>query len=171
VRASDFSSWFDWASRIWSFGPSVSWNLFSMGRTRSTIEQQRALQDQSLITYQQTVLSALQEVENALIASAKEEEHYRALREAVGANRKAVELATALYSQGSTDFLNVLDAQRSLYASENALIQSTGSLSTDLVALFKALGGGWSEEQEQKPAVRPDSKNLPDQAIDHGNDS
>jgi len=171
VRASDFSSWFDWASRIWSFGPSVSWNLFSMGRTRSTIEQQRALQDQSLITYQQTVLAALQEVENALIASAKEEEHYRALREAVGANRKAVELATTLYTQGNTDFLNVLDAQRSFYASEDALIQSTGSVSTNLVALFKSLGGGWSEEQEQKPAVRPDSKNLPDQAVDRGNDS
>jgi len=171
VRASDFSSWFDWASRIWSFGPSVSWNLFSMGRTRSTIEQQRALQDQSLITYQQTVLAALQEVENALIASAKEAEHYRALREAVGANRKAVELATTLYTQGNTDFLNVLDAQRSLYASEDALIQSTGSVSTNLVALFKSLGGGWSEEQEQKPAVRPDSKNLPDQAVDRGNDS
>ena len=171
VRASDFSSWFDWASRIWSFGPSVSWNLFSMGRTRSTIEQQRALQDQSLITYQQTVLAALQEVENALIASAKEAEHYQALREAVGANRKAVELATTLYTQGNTDFLNVLDAQRSLYASEDALIQSTGSVSTNLVALFKSLGGGWSEEQEQKPAVRPDSKNLPDQAVDRGNDS
>jgi multidrug efflux system outer membrane protein len=146
VRASDFSSWFDWASRIWSFGPSASWNLFEMGRTRSNIEQQRALQDQSLITYQQTVLTALQEVENSLIASAKEDEHCRALREAVAANRKAVELATTLYTQGQTDFLNVLNAQRSLYASEDALIQSTGNVSTDLVAIFKALGGGWSQE-------------------------
>ena len=146
VSASDFSSWFDWASRIWSFGPSLNWNLFDMGRTRSNIEQQRALQDQSLITYQQTVLAALQEVENALIASTKEEEHRRALREAVAANRKAVGLATTLYTQGNTDFLNVLDAQRSLFASEDALIQSTGNVSTDLVAIFKALGGGWSQE-------------------------
>jgi outer membrane protein TolC len=119
-----------------------------MGRTRSNIEQQQALQDQSLITYQQTVLTALQEVENALIASAKEEEHRRALSEAVSANRKAVDLATTLYTQGHTDFLNVLDAQRSLYASEDALIQSTGSVSANLVALFKALGGGWIEGQE-----------------------
>jgi multidrug efflux system outer membrane protein len=147
VRASDFGSWFDWASRIWSIGPSVSWNLFDMGRTRSNIEQQRALQDQSLITYQQTVLTALQEVENALIASEKEEEHRRALQEAVSANRKAVELATTLYTQGNTDFLNVLDAQRSLFATEDSLIQSTGNVSTDLVAIFKALGGGWSNEQ------------------------
>jgi len=148
LRAGDFSSWFDWASRIWSFGPSASWNLFEMGRTRSNIEQQQALQDQSLITYQQTVLTALQEVENALIASAKEEEHRRALREAVSANRKAVDLAKTLYTQGHTDFLNVLNAQRSLYASEDALIRSTSSVSTNLVALFKALGGGWIEGQE-----------------------
>jgi len=150
LRASDFSSWFDWASRIWSFGPAVSWNLFAMGRTRANIEQQRALQDQSLITYQQTILTALQEVENALIASAKEEEHRWALVEAVGANRKAVDLATTLYTQGHTDFLNVLNAQRSLYVSEDALVQSTGSVSTNLVALFKALGGGWSAGQAQK---------------------
>jgi multidrug efflux system outer membrane protein len=144
LRAGDFSSWFDWASRIWSFGPSARWNLFAMGRTRANIEQQHALQDQSLITYQQTILTALQEVENALIASAKEAEHRQALVEAASANRKAVGLATTLYTQGHTDFLNVLDAQRSLYASEDALVQSTGSVSTYLVALFKALGGGWS---------------------------
>lgn len=153
LRASDFGSWFDWTNRIWSFGPSASWNLFEMGRTRSNIEQQHALQDQSLITYQQTVLTALQEVENALIASAKEAEHRRALVEAVIANRKAVDLATTLYTLGYTDFLNVLNAQRSLFASEDALVQSTGSMSTNLVALFKALGGGWSEDQEQKAAA------------------
>ena len=156
LRAGDFGSWFDWASRFWSFGPSASWNLFEMGRTRAAIEQQQALQDQSLISYQQTVLTALQEVENALIASAKEAEHRRALVEAVSANRKAVDLATTLYTQGYTDFLNVLNAQRSLYASQDALVQSTGSVSTNLVALFKALGGGWSEGQEQKTASQPE---------------
>jgi multidrug efflux system outer membrane protein len=171
LRAGDFSSWFDWASRIWSLGPSASWNLFATGRTRSNIAQQHALQDQSLITYRQTILTALQEVENALIASSKEAEHHRALVEAVGASRKAVGLATTLYTQGHTDFLNVLDAQRSLYASEDSLVQSTASVSTNLVALFKTLGGGWSERQGQNADVRPDSKNLPDQAADHGNDS
>jgi multidrug efflux system outer membrane protein len=156
LRASDFSSWFDWAGRVWSFGPAASWNLFDTGRTRSNIEQQRALQDQSLITYQQTVLTALQEVENALIASAKEEEHRLAVVEAVRANRKAVGLATTLYTQGNTDFLNVLNAQRSLFASEEALVQSTGNMSTNLVALFKALGGGWGDGLEQKTAARLD---------------
>jgi outer membrane protein TolC len=78
--------------------------------------------------------------------------------EAVTANRKAVELATQLYTLGQTDFLNVLDAQRSLFASEDALVQSTRNLSTNLVALYKALGGGWESESfdvdKQKDSVR-----------------
>jgi NodT family efflux transporter outer membrane factor (OMF) lipoprotein len=164
LRSTDFSSWFNWTSRIWSLGPSASWNVFDMDRTRSNIELQKALADQSFIAYRQTVLNALQEVETALIASAKEAEHRRSLIEAVSANRKAVDLATTLYGQGYTDFLNVLDAQRSLYASEDALVQSTGRVSTNLVALFKALGGGWRETQDAKAAVQPNPKDLPDQA-------
>jgi NodT family efflux transporter outer membrane factor (OMF) lipoprotein len=109
-----FSSWLTWSNRFWSFGPSASWNLFSSGRTLANIEQQRAVEEQTLIAYQQTVLTALQEVENALIASTKEEEHRVELSRAVTYNLKAVDLATRLYTQGQTDFLNVLDAQRSL---------------------------------------------------------
>ena len=165
LRSSDFNSWFDWAARVWAFGPSVSWNVFDMQRTRSDIELQKALQDQALIAYRQTVLSALQDVENALIASTKEEEHRRSLVQAVEANRKAVDLATMLYTQGQTDFLNVLNAQRSLLVSEDALVQSTGTVSTNLVSLFKALGGGWDENPEQKASARQDSKDLSGEAI------
>jgi multidrug efflux system outer membrane protein len=141
----DVSSWFNWTSRFWSLGSLVGWRVFDTGRTRANIEVQKALEEQSMITYQQTVLAALQEVENALIASAKEQEHRRALVDAVAANRKAVELSTKLYVEGQTDFLNVLDAQRSLYATEDSLVQSTGTVSTNLVSLYKALGGGWEE--------------------------
>jgi NodT family efflux transporter outer membrane factor (OMF) lipoprotein len=142
LQASDPSSWF----RFWALGPSVTWRVFDSGRIRSNIEQQEALQEQSLLTYQQTVLSALQEVENVLIASAKEEERRNALVQAVASNRKAVQLATQLYIEGLTDFLNVLQAQRALYASEDALVQSNRTLSTNLIALYKALGGGWEED-------------------------
>lgn len=145
LLASGFGSWFDASSGFWSFGPLGTWPVFTSGRIRSNIELQKAFQEQDMIAYRQTVLAALQEVENVLIASAKEQEHRDALVEAVTANRKAVDLATQLYTMGQTDFLNVLDAQRSLYASEDALVQSTGIVSTNLVALFKALGGGWSE--------------------------
>ena len=142
-QGGQFDSWLDWTNRFLSVGPSVDWQVFNAGRVRYNIELQRALEEQSLLTYRQTVLTALQDVENALIASTKEQEHRKALLDAVTANRKAVDLATQLYVQGLTDFLNVLNAQRSLYASEDALVQSTQTVSTDLVALYKALGGGW----------------------------
>jgi NodT family efflux transporter outer membrane factor (OMF) lipoprotein len=137
---------FDGASRAWSFGPAVSWPIFQGGSIQSNIRVQEALRDQALITYQKTVLTALQDVENALIAFDKEWEHSKALNDAAVANRKAVDLSMQLYTQGQTDFLSVLDAQRSLYASEDALVQSTRNTATDLIALYKALGGGWENE-------------------------
>ena len=136
---------FNWNRRIWSIGPSASWNIFDAGRVRSNIETQKALQEQSLLTYQQTVLTALQEAEDALIALTKEQEHRDALQKVVESNRKAVSLATQLYTEGQTDFLNVLTAQRALYASEDALVSSNRTISTNLVALYKALGGGWED--------------------------
>jgi outer membrane protein TolC len=143
-----FGGWFDWISRFWAIGPSASWSIFDSGRIQSNIELQRALEEQSLITYRQTVLTALQEVEKALIASQKEEEHRQALVTAVAANRRAVALSRQLYAQGQTDFLNVLQAQRSLYTSEDALTTSTGTMSTNLIALYKSLGGGWQVAAE-----------------------
>lgn len=142
---------FNWSNRYWSVGPSVSWPLFDAGRIRSNIEVQNALQEQALLAYRATILSAWQDVENALIAYAKEQEHRDALAQAVAANRQAVDLATQLYRQGQTDFLNVLSAQRSLYSSEDALVQSDRTVATNLIALYKALGGGW-EEEAQSPA-------------------
>jgi multidrug efflux system outer membrane protein len=147
-QAAKASSWFEPAGLFWSFGPSVSWPVFDMGRIRSNIEVQKALTEQSVIVYKQTVLTALQETENALIASAKEQEHRKALVDAVVANRKAVDLSLKLYTEGLTDFLNVLQAQRALYVTEDALVQSNGTVSTNLVALYKALGGGWDASQD-----------------------
>jgi NodT family efflux transporter outer membrane factor (OMF) lipoprotein len=142
------SNWIKRSNRVWSVSPSVSWNVFDAGRIRSNIELQKAIQQETLLAYQKTVLTAFQDVENALIAYDREQVRRRALVDAVTANRKAVDLSGKLYIEGQTDFLNVLDAQRSLYRSEEALVQSTRSLSTDLVALYKALGGGW-EAYEQ----------------------
>jgi multidrug efflux system outer membrane protein len=137
------SSWWTPAGRSLGVGPSLSWALFQGGAIRSNIHLQEALRDESFLDYQKTVLGALQEVEDALIALAKEREHRTSLAGAVAANRKAVDLAMQLYTQGESDFLNVLVAQRSLYASEDALILSDRSACQDLVALYKALGGGW----------------------------
>ena len=147
LQNSTLSSTLNRASTAWSIGPALNWPLFDMGRTRANLELKKAVQEEELLTYQQTVLTALREVENALIASTKEEEHRQAIAQAVAANRSAVTLAAALYSAGQNDFLAVLDAQRSLYAAEDTLAQSSRTVSTNLVALFKALGGGWQTEK------------------------
>jgi multidrug efflux system outer membrane protein len=134
------------SSKFWSFGPSVTWPIFAGGRIYWNIKVQDALAEQSLLTYQKTVLIALQDVETALVAYAKEQEHRKSLSEAVANNRTAVDMAMKLYVAGKTDFLNVLTAQLNLYTSENALIQSIRTLDTNLIALYKALGGGWEKE-------------------------
>jgi multidrug efflux system outer membrane protein len=156
LQSSDLGSWFNWSSRLWSIVlPSVTWQVFDMGRTRSNIAQQEALQEQSLIVYEKTVLTALQEVENTLIALNKEQEHRKALADAVAFNQKAVDLSVKLYTEGQSDFLNVLQAQRALFVTQDALVQSTQSISTDLVALYKALGGGWdTQDVEQNVALK-----------------
>ena len=131
------------AKRFWSIGPSINWPVFTAGQVRSNIAVQRAAAEQVLIAYKQTVLTALQDVESALIAYDREQVRRATLADAVAANRRAVDLANTLYQQGETDFLNVLTAQRSLFSSEDALEQSDRSVTQNLIALYKALGGGW----------------------------
>jgi NodT family efflux transporter outer membrane factor (OMF) lipoprotein len=134
---------FSGTSRLWGVGPTMTWNILQGGAIKANVRLQRELTTQAYLTYRRTILTALQDVENALLAFDKEWDHRKALNEAVVQNRKAVDLSNQLYSQGTIDFLTVLDAERSLYASETALSQSKESISTDLVALYKALGGGW----------------------------
>jgi NodT family efflux transporter outer membrane factor (OMF) lipoprotein len=147
-QARDTGAWFDPANLFWSFGPSISWPVFTSGRIRSNIEVRKALEEQAVLSYRKTVLTALEEVESALIALEKEQERRKALVVAVSASEKAVALATKLYTEGQTDFLNVLQAQRSLFVSEEALVISTRTVSTNLIALYKALGGGWDTHGE-----------------------
>jgi multidrug efflux system outer membrane protein len=136
-------TWWTEASRSFGFGPSVTWQIFQGGAIVSNVRVQKALRDQAFITYQKAVLAAFQDVEDGLIAFAKEQQHHKALTDAVVANRKAVDLSLLLYTEGQIDFLNVAVAQELLYASENALVQSETSIVTDLIVLYKALGGGW----------------------------
>lgn len=142
----DLGSVSNWTSRYWSYGPTVTWPIFTAGRIRWNMELQKAIREEDLAAYEQTILVALKDVETALVAYAKDQERIRSLGVAVENNRKAVELSTRRYVTGKSDFLNVLVAQRSLNTTEEALVQSTRSLATDLIALYKALGGGWEDE-------------------------
>jgi NodT family efflux transporter outer membrane factor (OMF) lipoprotein len=140
VSASD---WFTGRSRYWSIGPTISWPIFDAGRIRANIEIRNAQQEQALNQYEKTVLAALGDVEKSLVSYSREQVRQRSLADAVAANRRAVEWANELYVRGLNDFLNVLDTQRSLYAAENDLAQSEATMASNLVALYKALGGGW----------------------------
>ena len=135
--------WFDYASRYWSAGPTVQWELFEAGSIRANVRVQDARQEQALDNYQQAVLTALEDAANALIAYAKEQVRREALSQSVDANQQALELSTQLYKSGLADFLQVLDSERSLYAAQDSLVQSDQSVALDLVQLYKALGGGW----------------------------
>jgi len=152
-QSDDAGTFFD--GSFWTLGPSALWHLFASGGLRAGVDVQKALQEQEAITYRKTVLLALQEVENALTASSREQEHRQALAAAVAANRRAVDLAEKLYTEGLTDFINVLQAQQALFSTEDALVQSTTAVSTDLVALYKALGGGWDIASTGKDTYPP----------------
>jgi outer membrane protein, multidrug efflux system len=133
-------------SRFWSIGPTILWPVFDAGRIRANIAVRDAQQEQALTLYEKTVLMAFEDVENSLVNYAKEQTRYRALMDAVAANRRAVQMANELYTRGLVDFLNVLETQRSLYASESELAQSETVMASNLVALYKALGGGWETD-------------------------
>jgi outer membrane protein, multidrug efflux system len=140
-------------SLFWNIGPGARWNIFDAGRIRSNIRVQDARQEQALVQYQQAVLTSLEDVENALVNYDREQSRRVALAAAVDSNRRAVELANQLYSRGLVDFLNVQESQRSLLAAEDQLAQSDTAVSSNLVAVYKALGGGWDaveEDQAQK---------------------
>ena len=110
---------------------------------------QNARWKQTQILYQSTVLNALEETENALVNYSQEQERRDRLQAAVSQNQTALELSRELYTSGLGDFLAVLDAQRQLYGNQDLLAQSQTEVTTNLIALYKALGGGWESFPQQ----------------------
>ena len=128
----------------WSFGPSLTVPLFNGGQLQAAVEVTQAQRDQSFTAYRAAVLTALEDVENAAVALQKERVRAAKLAQSASAYGEAARLARALYESGSTSFLDVLDAERSLYSAQDSLLQSKVAIATDYVALNKALGGGWT---------------------------
>lgn len=137
------SSWFQSGSQAFGFGPSFRWNLFSGGRIRSQIRVEEARTDAARLAYEQAVLVSLEEVETAITSYVRERERLAALGRAVAAAERAVQLADGLYREGLTTFQNILDAQRTVLELQDERAQSQGSITSHLIAVYKALGGGW----------------------------
>jgi multidrug efflux system outer membrane protein len=129
--------------KIYSYGPSVSWNLFNGGRIRNRIHVEDARTAQALAAYEDTVLRALEEVENNLVAFSEERQRRDALQRSVTAAERSVKLVQVLYKSGLTDFQNVLDSERSLAQLQDEHTASVGLVTQNLVQIYRALGGGW----------------------------
>lgn len=125
-------------------GPSVSLPVFTGGRIRSNVEIQNARVRESAAIYKSTILKAFEETEDALAAYANEQDRRDRLQATVRSDETSFELANVQYKAGLTDFLTVLDAQRQMYANQDLLAQSQTTVTTNLIALYRALGGGWS---------------------------
>ena len=140
-------------SLLYAFGPSINIPIFEGGRLTSTLTLRQEQQKEAAVNYQRTVLNAWHEIDNSLSAYDAEQRRHDQLAEAVTQNLRAVSLAQSRYQQGVADFLQVLDAQRNLFATQQELAISTATVDTDLVAIYKALGGGWEIDFPEQQSV------------------
>jgi len=131
------------ASRGYVIGPGISWAAFDLGRVQARIAQSHARADVALAGYEQTVLRALEETENALVTHARTRESLKDAADAARQSLTAAQIARTRYEGGLVDFLEVLDAERTQLAAEDRLAQSRTEAATSLIAVYKALGGGW----------------------------
>lgn len=130
-------------SESYSFGPSISWAAFDLGRVRQKVKQREAATDRALATYEQTVLQALEETDASLTTYSKAIVKQQHLQDSAAASLEASKLARARYENGVADFLTVLDAERTSLAAEDQLARSETQTATALLATYKALGGGF----------------------------
>jgi multidrug efflux system outer membrane protein len=141
--AGDAESLSDSASRAWSVTPVLSWAGFDTG-TRARIVAAEARAAGALAAYERTVLRALEETENAFVIYGEERRRLVAVVEQAAASRRAAELARVQYREGALDFLRLLDAERTVLQAEDAVAAAETALNVSVVAIYQALGGGWS---------------------------
>jgi NodT family efflux transporter outer membrane factor (OMF) lipoprotein len=153
IQALQFKDLANWGARQYAIGPGITLPIFRGGELRGTLELRKAQQAEAAVSYQRTVLQAWHDVDNALTAYSAEQRRRASLGVAVQQNQRALALARDRYAQGLADFLEVLTAQRSLLAAEQQYASSTTTVSTNLVQLYKALGGGWQETYPAKPTA------------------
>lgn len=135
-------------SLTYEIAPTLSWNFFQGTKLVQATRLAKAQLDETIRQFNQTVLTAVQEVDNAMNSYRNSVKQIVALREVVNQGKQTLELSLDLYKQGLTPFQNVLDAQRSLLSFENELTQAKGNSLLNLIQLYQALGGGWTESPE-----------------------
>ncbi len=144
------------SSRFWSAGPTIHWPLFDGGQARALVVISEAQRDRARAIYKKSVLTALTEAEDALVALDRERKTRALLQKAVHSSRQALEIARGQYTVGLTPFLNVLQSENTVFESLDKLALSNQRLALAMIALYKALGGGWQAEAEAPDTSRPD---------------
>jgi NodT family efflux transporter outer membrane factor (OMF) lipoprotein len=155
IDASSFAGLFTANNRIFDIGPRLTWNIFNAGAVRSNIEIQNSRQEQAYLQYENTIILALEEAENAITAYINEQKRMRSLNDSLVSATDSTNLALSQYKSGLIDFQAVLDSQRTLLAVKDSLAASKGAVVADLVRLYKSLGGGWTPD----PAPRQQGEN------------
>ncbi len=150
---------FSWSGRTATFGPSFQWNILNYGRITNNVRLQDARLQGLLLNYQDTVLRAQQEVEDGLVEFLKAQERADFLEKSVAAASRSADLALMQYRDGSTDYTTVITAQQALLAEQDRLAATRGEVPLGLVAVYRALGGGW-QIREGKPFVPEDIKSV-----------
>ncbi len=146
-------------SFIGAVGPSFQWNILNYGRLLNNVRAQQARFYQRVLEYQQTVLEAAREVEDAIVAFLKEQQRLRRLQESAAQAQRAVQIATIQYRRGTVNFQPVVYMQQILAGRQDQLVQSQGAVALRLVAVYKALGGGWQTRLPRR--VAPEAQPLP----------
>jgi len=149
LQSLQFGQLFNLNAKQYALGPGLTIPIFQGGQLRSTLQLRNAQQQEAAVSFQKTVLQAWHDVDNALTAYRTEQTRRDELVRAVAENRRALGLAQSRYAQGVADFLSVLDAERSVLGTEQQLAESTTTVSSNLVALYKALGGGWETDMPE----------------------
>ncbi len=159
---------FHWRNRMWSIGPGVQWNIFNYGRIANDVRLQDARFQELLLTYRNVVLGAQQDVEDNLAGFLWTQEQAVALRQSAEAAYSSLSLALIQYREGATDFTTVLTAQQSLLNEEDSLAGATGNISSFLVGVYRALGGGW-QIREGHEFVPGETRRTMETRTDWGN--
>ncbi len=156
LQSGSFGDLLSSTSRYWTVGPSINWALFDGGRVRAGIDLNQARREEARLNYEKTVLGALSEVESSLLALNREAEVNRSLAAAAAASQQALTLASGRYRAGLSGMLDLLLSERAFYQAQDQLILSSQRLNIKLVALFKALGGGWNITEGGSDAAAAD---------------
>ena len=162
VQAEQFNQVFESGSLFGAIGPGMHWNILNYGRIKNNVRAQDARFQQAIVNYRDTVLHANEEVENGLVSFLQEQERVKSLDRSTHAAARSVEIAMLQYQKGLINYQPLLDSQRALVQQQDVLAQSRGAVGTNLVSIYKALGGGWkarlAEPQpaaQQSPAPEP----------------